>query len=227
MPCTIDTTTVSNALADLAESISIMPFSLFKRLGLRNPIRINMVIEIVDRSMQSTERIIENVLVKINKFIFFVNFIILDILEDNKVPIILRRPMLANAHARIDVFGKKISLEVGTEQITFYINERESPAVISPICVINTFLEINEFDEPKNLEELLMSDDINGDLGSFLKDNNLLHDLESHDTMSLSPLGSARRNNDSSGMFCNLNSNSSISLDDFAKMDDVWDNLDL
>ncbi|GKE05839.1 hypothetical protein Tco_1397857 [Tanacetum coccineum] len=44
--------------------------------------------------------------------------------------------------------------------------------------------------------------------------------------MSLSPLGSARLNNDSSGMFCNPNSNSSISLDDFIKMDDVWDNLD-
>nr|GEV19310.1 putative transposase (putative), gypsy type [Tanacetum cinerariifolium] len=52
--------------------------------------------------------------------------------EDGKVLIILGRPMLATAHARIDVFGKKISLEVGTEQITFEINERESPAVISP-----------------------------------------------------------------------------------------------
>ncbi|GKD21438.1 homeodomain-like protein, partial [Tanacetum coccineum] len=227
MPCTIGTTTVSNALADLGESINIMPFSLFKRLGLGNPKRINMVIEMVDRSMQSTKRIIKNVLVKINKFIFPVNFIILDIIEDNKVLIILGRPMLAIAHVRIDVFGKKISLEVGTEQITFDINKRESPVVISLICVINTFSEINEFDEPKNLEELLMSDDINGDLGSFLKDNNLLHDLESHDTMSLLPPGSARRNNEPNGMFCNPNSNSSINLDEFSKMDDVWDNLDL
>ncbi|GJU31569.1 hypothetical protein Tco_1175158 [Tanacetum coccineum] len=86
--------------------------------------------------------------------------------------------------------------------------------------------KINEFDEPRNLEDLLLSNDINEDLGSFLKDNDLLSDLENQDTMSLSPLGSARLNNDSSGMFCNPNSNSSISLDDFIKMDDVWDNLD-
>ncbi|GJR80177.1 hypothetical protein Tco_0150962 [Tanacetum coccineum] len=49
LPCAIGTTTLSNALAELGESISIMPFSLFKRLGLGNPKPINMVIEMADR----------------------------------------------------------------------------------------------------------------------------------------------------------------------------------
>nr|GEV11622.1 putative ribonuclease H-like domain-containing protein [Tanacetum cinerariifolium] len=115
--------------------------------------------------------------------------------------------MLAIAHVRIDVFGKNISLEVGTKQITFDINERESLAIISYICVINNFLEIYEIDEAKNLEELLLSDE---DLGSFPNDNDLLPNLESQDTMFLSPLGSARYNNNSSVMFFNTNSNSSI-----------------
>nr|GEX25068.1 hypothetical protein [Tanacetum cinerariifolium] len=97
---------------------------------------------------------------------------------------------------------KLFSSKVRSEQITFDINERESLAVISPICVINNFSKINETDEPRNLEELLMRDDIDGDLGL------------------------ARLNDDSSGMFCNPNSNSSISMDDFVKMDDVRDNLD-
>ncbi|GKD72667.1 homeodomain-like protein [Tanacetum coccineum] len=189
LPCTIDSTTVSNALAYLGASISIMPFSLFKQLGLGNPKPINMVIEMADRSIQSPKGIIENLLV--------------------------------------DVFDKKIFLDVRSKQITFDINERESPTVISPVCVINNFSEINEFDKPRNLEELLMSDDINRDLGSFLKDNDLLPDLESQDTMSLSPPGSARLNDDSRGMSCNPNSNSSITLDNFVEMDDVWDNLDL
>nr|GFA72270.1 hypothetical protein [Tanacetum cinerariifolium] len=178
----IGSTTVSNALADLRASISVMPFSLFKRLGLGNPKPINMVIEMADRSMQSPKGIIENVL-----SVFPVDFIIVDMIEDDKVPIILRRPMLATAHARIDVFGKKISLEVGIEQITFDVNERESLAVLSPVYVINIFSEINRFDEPGNLEELFMSDDINMDLGSFLEDNDLLPDLESQDTMSFHP----------------------------------------
>ncbi|GJV32831.1 retrovirus-related pol polyprotein from transposon TNT 1-94 [Tanacetum coccineum] len=123
LPCTIGTTSVRNALADLGASISIMPFSLFKRLGLRNPKPINMVIEMADRSMQSPKGIVENVLVKINKFISPVDFNIIDIIEDDNVLIILGRPMLATAHAMIDVF------------------------------------EINEFDEPGNLEELLLNDE--------------------------------------------------------------------
>ncbi|GJS24156.1 reverse transcriptase domain-containing protein [Tanacetum coccineum] len=107
LPCIIGNTTVSNALADLGASISLMPFSMFKRLGLGNPRPVNMVIEMVDRSMQSPKGIVENVLVKIHKFIFLVDFVILDIIEDDKVPIILGRPMLATTQARIEVFGIK------------------------------------------------------------------------------------------------------------------------
>ncbi|GJU93018.1 putative reverse transcriptase domain-containing protein [Tanacetum coccineum] len=66
--------------------------------GLGTPKPISMVIEMADRSMQSSKGIVENVLVKIDKFIFLVDFVILDIVEDNKVPIILGRPMLATAH---------------------------------------------------------------------------------------------------------------------------------
>ncbi|GJW50918.1 retrovirus-related pol polyprotein from transposon TNT 1-94 [Tanacetum coccineum] len=102
LPCIIGNTTVSNALADLGASISVMPFSMFKQLGLGNPRPVNMVIEMADRSMQSPKGIVENILVKIHKFIFLVDFVILDIVEDNKVPIILGRPMLATSHARID-----------------------------------------------------------------------------------------------------------------------------
>ncbi|GJW54847.1 homeodomain-like protein [Tanacetum coccineum] len=217
LPCAIGTTTLSNALADQGASISIMPFSLFKQLELGNPKPINMVIEMADRSMRSSMGIVTNLLVKINKFIFPVDFIILDIIEDNKVPIILGRLVLATAHTRIDVFGKKISLKVGTEQITFNINKKESLAVILPVCVINSLSEINELYEPKDLEELLLSND---DLDTFPNDNDFLPNLESNDNMFLSPTGSARFNDNSSEMLCNPNSNLSISMDDFVEMDD-------
>ncbi|GJR33531.1 retrovirus-related pol polyprotein from transposon TNT 1-94 [Tanacetum coccineum] len=136
LPCVIGNTTVSNALANLGASISVMPFSMFKRLALGNPIPVNMIIEMADRSMHSLKGIVENVIVKIHKFIFPVDFIILDIVEDNKVPIILGRPMLATVHARIDVFGGKSSLEVGKEQVIFNANEGATPITISLVCVI-------------------------------------------------------------------------------------------
>ncbi|GJW10697.1 hypothetical protein Tco_1576524 [Tanacetum coccineum] len=98
------------------------------------------------------------------------DFVILDIIEDNKVPIILGRPMLATAHARIDVFGRKIYLEVGKEKVIFNANERKTPLSVSSVCVINDFQVPDDFGEPKNLEEFLMNDDINGDLGDFLEE---------------------------------------------------------
>ncbi|GJS91020.1 homeodomain-like protein [Tanacetum coccineum] len=132
LPCIISNTTVRNTLADLRASISVMPFSMFKHLGLGNPISVNMVIEMAVRSMQSQKGIVKNILVKIHKFIFLVDFVILDIIKDVKVPIILGRPMLATAHARIDVFGGKFSLEVGKEQIIFNANEGATPVTVSP-----------------------------------------------------------------------------------------------
>ncbi|GJT98970.1 retrovirus-related pol polyprotein from transposon TNT 1-94 [Tanacetum coccineum] len=62
LPCIIGNMTVSNALADLGASISVMPFSLFKRLGLGNPKPVRMLIEMADKSMQSPKGIIENVM---------------------------------------------------------------------------------------------------------------------------------------------------------------------
>ncbi|GJX88477.1 hypothetical protein Tco_0340491 [Tanacetum coccineum] len=56
---------------------------------------------------------------KIGKFIFPVDFIILDMPEDVKVPLILGRPFLSTAHAKIDVFKRKITLRVGDEKIIF------------------------------------------------------------------------------------------------------------
>ncbi|GJZ18939.1 putative reverse transcriptase, RNA-dependent DNA polymerase [Tanacetum coccineum] len=113
---------MSNALAHLGASISVMTYSLFKRLGLGSLRPIKMTIEMADRSMQSPKGIKENVLVKISNFGFLVDFIILDIMEDENVPIILGRPMLATAHLKIDVYGKKISLGVGNDQVGGFEN---------------------------------------------------------------------------------------------------------
>ncbi|GJT78760.1 hypothetical protein Tco_1045485 [Tanacetum coccineum] len=94
---------MSNALADLGASISVMPYYLFKRLGLGSLKPIKMTIEMADRSMQSPKGIKENLLVKISSFVFPVDFVVLDIMEDENVPVILGKPMLATVYAKIDV----------------------------------------------------------------------------------------------------------------------------
>nr|GEW73264.1 putative reverse transcriptase domain-containing protein [Tanacetum cinerariifolium] len=111
-----------------------------------------MVIKIAYRSMQSPKGIAENVLVKIYKFIFPVDFVNLDVIEDNKVLIILGRPMLTTAHARIDVFGGKISLEVGTEQIIFKTNEGASPSTVIPVYIlVSIWILLGKFKTDNNM----------------------------------------------------------------------------
>nr|GEW96393.1 hypothetical protein [Tanacetum cinerariifolium] len=68
-----------------------------------------------------------------------------------------RWPMLATAHAKIDVYDKKISLGVGHNQAVFNINKKESPASISPIFVINKFDEMQEFESAKTKEDFGMT----------------------------------------------------------------------
>ncbi|GKB95160.1 hypothetical protein Tco_0981297 [Tanacetum coccineum] len=98
-----------------------------------------------------------------------VGFFILDIVKDDKVPIILGRPMLATAYVRIDVFSKKILLEVGGEKIMFNANEGIPLLSVTSVCAINNFQIPNGFEEQENLEEFLMNDEINVDLGDFFR----------------------------------------------------------
>ncbi|GJU44703.1 putative reverse transcriptase domain-containing protein [Tanacetum coccineum] len=72
-----------------------------------------------DRTVKYPKGIAENVLVGIGKFVFPVYFIILDMPEDIKVPLIVGRPFLSTAHAKIDVFKRKITLRVGEVKIIF------------------------------------------------------------------------------------------------------------
>ncbi|GJZ92828.1 hypothetical protein Tco_0664893 [Tanacetum coccineum] len=108
-----------NALADLGAGVSVMPLLTYLNLGLGELAHTKLIVELADRTVKYPKGIAENVLVGIAKFLFPVDFIILDMPEDVKVPLILERPFLSTAHAKIDVFIRKITLRVGDEKIIF------------------------------------------------------------------------------------------------------------
>ncbi|GJU06443.1 retrovirus-related pol polyprotein from transposon TNT 1-94 [Tanacetum coccineum] len=107
------------ALVDLGASVSVMPFSTYTNLGLGDLAPTRLTIELADRTPKHPRGNARNVLVKIRKFIFPIDFIILDIPEDDDVPLILGRLFLSTTHAKIDVFKRKITLRVGEEKIVF------------------------------------------------------------------------------------------------------------
>ncbi|XP_027342953.1 uncharacterized protein LOC113855505 [Abrus precatorius] len=110
LPCLIGRLIVYRALADLGASINLMSYSVFKKLGLGEPRPTRMSIQLADRSIKYPTGIIEDVLVKVDKFIFPVDFVILDMDEDTDVPLILGCPFLATAGAIIDVRDGKLIL---------------------------------------------------------------------------------------------------------------------
>ncbi|GKB48817.1 putative reverse transcriptase domain-containing protein [Tanacetum coccineum] len=96
-------------------AVSVMPLSTYLNLGLGELAHTKLIVELGDSTVKYPKGIAENVLVIIGKFVFPVEFIILDMLEDVKVPLILGRPFLSIAHAKNDMFKRKITLRVGDD----------------------------------------------------------------------------------------------------------------
>ncbi|GJU15829.1 reverse transcriptase domain-containing protein [Tanacetum coccineum] len=123
MPCLIGPLYVKNALADLGASINLIPHSLFLQLGIFELKPTRMSIQLADKSVKYLIGVCENLMVKIKKFIFPVDFVMLEMDEDEIVPIILGRPFLIIAHTVIDVCDRKLCLRVRSETVTFNIGK--------------------------------------------------------------------------------------------------------
>ncbi|GJY06184.1 hypothetical protein Tco_0373238 [Tanacetum coccineum] len=115
LPCFINNVSFDNVIDDLGASVSVMPLSTNLNLRLGELAHTKLTVELADRTVKYPKGIAENVLVGIGKFVFPIDFIILDMPEDIKVPFILRRLFLSTVRAKIDVFKRKITLRVGEE----------------------------------------------------------------------------------------------------------------
>ena len=88
-PCAIGNAAFERALCDLSASINLMPWSIFRKLKLGEACSTTVTLQLADWLLTHPRGIKEDVLVKVDKFIFPANFIILDMQEDQEVPIIL------------------------------------------------------------------------------------------------------------------------------------------
>ena len=89
IPCMIGDTTLNNVLCDLGESINLMPLSIFRKIGIQEAKPTTIALEIADHSIAKPCGVIEDVFVKVNKFIYSVDFVVLDMGDDTEVPLSL------------------------------------------------------------------------------------------------------------------------------------------
>ena len=123
MPCNIGNQEFGKAFCDSSASINLMLLSVVKRLSLGELTPTTLSLQIPDRSMTQPEGIIEDVLIKVGKFIFPVDFVVIDKEEDQQVPLLLGRPFLAIGATLIDVKKGEFTLRVGTKEIQFNLNQ--------------------------------------------------------------------------------------------------------
>ncbi|XP_071729243.1 uncharacterized protein [Rutidosis leptorrhynchoides] len=122
-PCNFGDSEVFDALADLGASINLIPHLLYERLGLGplKPTRIR--IRLANHSFDTAIGITEDILVSIDTLVFPVDFVIMEMKEDLRVPLILGKPFLATADTIILVKHNQINIGVGEERVTINIRK--------------------------------------------------------------------------------------------------------
>nr|GEU30708.1 hypothetical protein [Tanacetum cinerariifolium] len=163
---------------DLGASISVMPYSTFTNLSLGKLAPTKLIIKLADRSIKRPKGIAENLLVGIDNFFFPVDFIVLDMPEDIKVSLIIERPFLSTAHAKIDVFKRKFTLRVGDDKIVFK-SDNPSSNIIRRVYALG-LREQMELDLEAGLigEALILNTSLYPVYGDYIKLNDLNEQLE-------------------------------------------------
>ena len=124
-------TCIDKSLLDLGASVNLLPYSMYKPLGLGELKPTNITLSLADRSVKIPKGIVEDVLVKVEKFYYPVDFVVLETepIENgpNHVPIILGRPFLATANAIINYRNGVMQLTFGNmtlELNIFHLNNK-------------------------------------------------------------------------------------------------------
>nr|GEX77944.1 reverse transcriptase domain-containing protein [Tanacetum cinerariifolium] len=115
IPCDFSGMDVCHALTNLGASINLMPLSIWKKLSLPKLTPTRMTLKLADRSITRPKGVAKYVFVKVGKFYFPTDFVVVDFKADPRVPLILGRSCLRTGRALIDVYGEEITLRVMTK----------------------------------------------------------------------------------------------------------------
>ncbi|XP_059650697.1 uncharacterized protein LOC132296522 [Cornus florida] len=123
--CVIGDSKIERALLDLEASVNLIPYSVYLQLGLGDLKPTSVVLQLADRSVKHPRGILEDVIIKVDKFYFPVDFVVLDTepVHDPKkhIPVILGRPFLATANASINCRTGVMDIAFGNMQVKLHI----------------------------------------------------------------------------------------------------------
>nr|GEW65910.1 hypothetical protein [Tanacetum cinerariifolium] len=148
------------ALADLEASIHLMPLSIWKKLKLPTLNDTKMVLELADRTISKPTGVAENIFVKVGKFYFPADFVVLDFVGDPRVPLILGRPFLSTVHAIINVHEREIIIRQNQQSLTIQCSDIPSIKKVEQINKIDFINAVGINLESEEIENFLNDDSI-------------------------------------------------------------------
>ncbi|XP_070002751.1 uncharacterized protein [Nicotiana sylvestris] len=124
IPCSLGTLNFDKYLCNYGASINLMSLSIYRRLEkeIGEIKSVSISLQLVDQSTIIPEGIVEDVLVRVDKFIFPVDIIEVKMEENKEIPLILGRIFLETGRAILDIHDRKLMLCVGDETVTFEMN---------------------------------------------------------------------------------------------------------
>ena len=125
IPCSIKKNYVKTALCDLGAGVSVMPFSLYKRLDLNKLTPTEIYLQMADKSTAIPIGICEDVPVGVANVTILTDFVILEMPEDDNMSIILGRPFLNTAGAIIDCNKSKVTFHINGNEHTVHFPKKQ------------------------------------------------------------------------------------------------------
>ncbi|CAM8877992.1 unnamed protein product [Rhodiola kirilowii] len=152
--CFINDIKIERAMCDLGASISLMPYSLCKKLNMGEPKPTSLILRLADRSSRFPKGVLKDVPVRVGNFYIPGDFVVLEMEEDNEIPILLGRPFLYTAGAIFDTTKGSITMRVGDEEIEFNLEKAQRGPNSTMTC---NYLDLVDTYELYDVPNLLMS----------------------------------------------------------------------
>jgi len=201
--CFIGEHKIERALLDLGASVNLLPYSVFQSLNLGELKPTSVTLLLADRSVKVPRGIIEDVLVQVDKFIYPVDFIVLDtqpVEACNSFPVILRRPFLATSNALINCRNGLMKLSFGNMTLEMnifnickqsgddnYLQEVDSIEELVYDQIESTLSKI-ELDEFEDLQMIYSQEEITVEKDTENVDANLLLRVTTDSTSDITPI---------------------------------------
>ncbi|XP_074304601.1 uncharacterized protein LOC141639351 [Silene latifolia] len=144
IPCVVGGVPITRALCDLGASVSVLPLKVAKNVGIYDLIPTNMTLQLAYRSIKHPLGMLEDVLVKVGKYLIPTDFVILDIPEDSHTPIIFGRPFLTTGGVLIDARDGRLTFGILVDIVEVNLPKLVKGPKIALICTIEAIDKVVE-----------------------------------------------------------------------------------